>query len=520
MAVEVLPRMVLNDKSLLDEILKLEIQDCDFRDFVLGKDIIEILVDIRSSLLEEDGDLYSQEEKIKELWIKLIDKSIKCLRYFDEREPFKNNTNKKPETYRLEDLKSYFDHFSLFEGLLYGSNNEYRDHVIHVFRIWLLGVVILLTKKSRTDTQIIDKIELDGVDNRENKDKDKNNLFKPGRPELLSMWTLISLCHDLGYPLEKRDGIIKKTEEMINNFFPNASITMTYNNISGVYDESIRNIVKFISSKIEEESLVVENQKNENSTKDNQAKEEKSSPSKKYFSRIQSKYYNKINKSLESFSHGIISAIILFKSLEYFSESDFSIEGDYSHLEDDAKQFYIRREILRSIAIHTCFNVYHIKTNTFPFLLILCDELQEWDRRTFKDFYLKKQNIEYNVELDIDRLKENEVFICETLTINKITDYKILFNRYIRQYEKYRKIFRDGLDTSHREFSFNKKIKTNNEEIIFEIDISKKQDSKFIIQYKTGAAGEVFNSFIQEKIKNTYEYDVIEGKCIVYRRKY
>ena len=31
---------------------------------------------------------YLQEQELKSLWIKVIDKSIKCLRYFDEREPF------------------------------------------------------------------------------------------------------------------------------------------------------------------------------------------------------------------------------------------------------------------------------------------------------------------------------------------------------------------------------------------------------------------------------------------------
>lgn len=33
--------------------------------------------------------------------------------------------------------------------------------------------------------------------------------------EKLSMWTIMSLCHDLGYPLEKCKKIIDKTEKMM-----------------------------------------------------------------------------------------------------------------------------------------------------------------------------------------------------------------------------------------------------------------------------------------------------------------
>jgi len=491
--------MNLNDVVLLDKIIKLRMPVCGSNDFVLEKDIKKELHKIYSSL-KKKVDLYSLEEDIKKLWIKLVDKSIKCLKYYDQREPFIKYKNKKPETYRIEDLKLYFDQFSSFEGVLYGSNKEYRDHVIHAFRIWLLGVFILLTKSSKTDTRIINKIVLDGVINYDK--NDKNDLFDLTIFELLSIWTLISLCHDLGYPLERRDEVIKKTEKMMTGFFPNANITMTYNNISGVHDETIRNIVKFISSKIES-SVTKDNSENKT----------------KYSTRIQSKYYNKINKSLESFSHGIISAIILFKSLEYFSESDFSIEGDYSYSKDDAKQFYIRREILRSIAMHTCYNAYHIKTTTLPFLLILCDELQEWDRKTFIDFYLGKQNIDNNVDLDLNKLKKNEVCICENLKFKITPNYEKLFDKYFKQYEKYKKIFRDGLDTNHREFSFNKQVKIKNNEIVFVMDISKNENSKFIIEYKTKASRDEINK-IRKKINDKYEFITGKNNCLVSRKEY
>ena len=52
--------------------------------------------------------------------------------------------------------------------------------------------------------------------------------------------------------------------------------------------------------------------------------------------------------------------------------------------EEEARQFIIRREILRAIASHTCPEIYHSKPNTFSFLLLLADEMQFWGRPTFE----------------------------------------------------------------------------------------------------------------------------------------
>jgi hypothetical protein len=41
-----------------------------------------------------------------------------------------------------------------------------------------------------------------------------------------------------------------------------------------------------------------------------------------------------------------------------------------------AKQFVVRREILRSIANHTCQDIYHLQFNTLSFLLYITDEIQ------------------------------------------------------------------------------------------------------------------------------------------------
>ena len=113
---------------------------------------------------------------------------------------------------------------------------------------------------------------------------------------------------------------------------------------------------------------------------------------------IQTKFRDKFSKSLEEYKHGIFSSLLLFKNFTYFLESDYYISGD-NLSEEDLRQFYIRKEILRSIAGHTCPKIYHLSLNTLSFLLILCDELQEWNRPKFDDLIKREPSKEPEVEI-------------------------------------------------------------------------------------------------------------------------
>ena len=91
---------------------------------------------------------------------------------------------------------------------------------------------------------------------------------------------------------------------------------------------------------------------------------------KRYVARLQPKYYFKLQKSLEHSQHGILSSLIIYKHLLYFLESDYSLNEDYMFDHEDSRQYYIRREILRAIASHTCHDIYQNDMLRFSFLLI------------------------------------------------------------------------------------------------------------------------------------------------------
>lgn len=457
--------------------------------YPLDDDIKTILVNIKQNGLDKGSDELSYEinYEIDELWNILIEKSIICLRIFDKREPFMVN-GKHQYVKGLDKLKDYYKNYTDFEGVLYGSDAYYRDHVFHVIRVWLLGVYLLLSTNNQIvpdKKRLIDLIHFEGemtekVEKAEEDDikkilkdlkdgdstviKKNDKYFKIQKKmndsgveeyillsantfndevnilEKISMWTIMALCHDLGYPLEKSKKILFKTEKMMEAFISNPYVERNLK-FDGTQDSNNLDIILFISKKMKP---VLEN--NEKFVA-------------KYTASIQDKYKCKYKLSLEDFSHGIISAIIIYKMLIYFIESDNNPDPNYVFDNEDARQFYLRRDILRAIASHTCDNIYHIDVSTFPMLLFVCDELQEWGRKTWKNMYRGIPNsavklsilsfntkiIEYDEEIDMKNAVDNQLFDNIERIIKK-------------QYILYLTTFRDGQYTARREFDFKKHI--------------------------------------------------------------
>ncbi len=278
---------------------------------------------------------YEMNGEIDKLWNILIEKAIICLRYFDKREPFMEN-GKQPYVYGLDSLEDYHKKYIDFEGVLYGSDAYYRDHVFHVIRVWLLGVYFLLNDNTfitGEGKRLIDVIHIEGdsnvrvecvgkdeIDKKYQGSNDGNGIFikkddkfykihkdeansenytlilsnsfssQINILEKISMWTLMALCHDLGYPLEKSKKILEKTENMMEAFVaqPNISGDLRFD---GTRDSNNKDIILFTSKKMK-----ATNRDGEIAT---------------YKASVQEKYKFKYMLSLEAFAHGVISSIII-----------------------------------------------------------------------------------------------------------------------------------------------------------------------------------------------------------------
>ena len=467
-------------------------------DYPLDNDVIKELNKLYSKLeLESDDFLIFKYRKdiIDPLWRLLIEKAIKCLRYCDVREPFKDTgRDKSPKAYGIKELQEYYDKYTEFEQLLYGSSRYYRDHVVHVFRTWLSGVTLLIRDTGNGAGEYLNSIKIH--------ENDFEGELSPR--EILSMWTIIALTHDLGYPLHTAKQIIDKTHSMVSTFISNPDISMDFS-FRGVQNYMNDFIIRLMSSKMikyKTEEII---------------KGDETVINQLFAARLQPKYYFKFQKSLERNSHGILSTLIIYKLLTFFLESDYNINEDYTFTLEDQRQFYIRREILRAIASHTCDDIYQLYTTSFSFLLRVCDDTQEWGRKNITELYADSAR-EYelkDIALYYDaNAEQNVCIIDETFAINDKDEIISLINEMRKQSLTYVTVFRDGQDTDKRDFSFKRMltIRYTGATILLELSIEKDKESGLFgkITYDSSEA-ETKKMFSDEFCKSIHCFDREKG---------
>ena len=470
--------------------------DFEILEHPLDKVVAAQLKELKKSIRDDDDDyhIFNYIDIIKDTWKIIIGKSIKCLRFFDTREPFLSHPNKRPIAYGVNELSNYFEYYSDFESMLYGGGKYYRDHVVHVFRVWLLGLACLLDNNA----DYLNKITI-------------QQDIKINPLEKVSIWSMIALTHDLGYPLEKAQEIIDKTKNMMKSFISNPIVSMDLS-FNGIQNNMNDFVIRFMSSKMHEIDTMCPK---EDSHTDS---------SKQYVARLQPKYYFKLQKSLECCKHGILSSIIIYKLLIYFLESDFNINEDYRFNEEDVRQFYIRREILRSIASHTCHDIYHLSMLSFAYLLIIADDSQEWGRKRLSELYVKSNSKyefgdiipHFNVATNKQEDPVHECTISEQFEFpdDDLSGVKQILISLQSQYESYKEIFRDGQDTANRNFIFKKQCtiisnKSRKPTYNVEFKIPNEDRSVFVIKFSSTDVNRDKDSLGTELLKKIYGEDKI-----------
>jgi len=469
----------------------------------------------------DDYEIFHHREITDKLWGMLIEKAIKCLRFYDKREPFFNQedtSNKNPKAYGVDGLREYFQRYAEFEQLLYGSNQYYRDHVIHVLRTWLSGVEMLV--KNPNDAPFIDDIRI----------FEKSYSPSLNRIEKLSIWTLISLTHDLGYPLQTAKKIIDKTRAMVSTFImsPDISVDFSFHGVQNYMNDFI---VRLMSSKMRECLNTANNPDACDRRDDCICKADCLTDASKCqnvlsVARLQPKYYFKFQKSLEQNQHGILSTLIIYKLLTYFLESDYNINEDYTFDNEERRQFYIRREILRAIASHTCDDVYQLYLASFSFLLRVCDDTQEWGRKNITELYVKSDTaamlneIDFKIDTSDADIKTHQCTIAEEISISEgVEVVSTLIERFRKQALTYITVFRDGQDTDKRDFAFVRKLKikySGMEKIELILNISKDEASSltgYIAYNSNGSQNEMFGKQFFDSVIHLHRGDCSKKNC-------
>lgn len=284
---------------------------------------------------------------------------------------------------------------------------KHRDHYSHSVYVFALGLAIYANDGA------FRKAFLDfyGYDNND------NNSYN-----FLKYWGLVSLFHDIGYPFELAHAQIK-----------------TYcDEIWGKDDDNLYvsygNLVKFITL----DSGVVERLR-KTFTQDNSFATMNDLLS--YGLNVRLGYEKEaVERKLEErivyqknfMDHAYFSAVLLAKKL--FSVTDFEMTMQYL-------------DVLTAILLHNSFNKYDapgrrpisVSEHPLSYLLILCDELQSWDRLAYGRIS-KLDPIAWDIRLDISDKKVKIRYVFDSF-INKeysedTSRVKVIYNKnYIKMKE-------------------------------------------------------------------------------------
>lgn len=344
-------------------------------------------------------------DTVLKLWKNLLGDAIVFLKSRDDRERYHDG-----ETFGVDNIYDLLKTFKKFETILYGASEYYRDHLAHVFRVFLLGDCLIRENFGYS------KLDVGHAH--------FNDEISPQEKEC--MWCIIALTHDLGYALEMIDTINKQVGDMVKKYG-----RVTIQELSCLFPPQRQTIdelmLRFISSNLQSRSDLKEPQ---------------------YTTHVQSKYFLKFARAYERYDHGLITSGVLMRELVYFLESDFMMDSHKLLDKSDAKQFLIRQNILRAIASHNCDDIYHLNVANFPCLMLLLDEMQEWGRPRLSDVF--KTNIP-TTSLVINSFSDSGVnyvveFECERPSTYEKTELKKNISSYfVRKSERFIKKFRSAV---------------------------------------------------------------------------
>ncbi len=292
----------------------------------------------------------SYQESLLELWPSVLTDALRKLKENDTREC----DPKKPElltffhaeSLGIEELEEVLEAFSEFEGLLYGASpDRYRDHIMHSFRVWIVGQAVL--------NECLEGELSTGEDPR----------LQISSEEWQCMWALVALCHDIGYPLGAVEKINRRARDTFRKLglVPSGDLRFAFQQQMLPFHDTV---IRLIASKAVEARCTCY-QPSEPAKESASTRAQADTASQEgYLTHLQNKYYLKLLKSFDRLDHGIVSALLMSRSLVYFLESDFSHDSWKALEREDCRQFLIRREVLRAVASHTCPDIYHLQFDT------------------------------------------------------------------------------------------------------------------------------------------------------------
>ncbi len=283
-----------------------------------------------------------------------------------------------------------------FEDLLYGLEPYYRDHTLHSLWVYLIGEYILReikpTNRRDTNWYLYNDIDHDqkkydySEDLIKEAEKQEERFIGKVEKHKDAIWCIIALCHDLGYSLEKLKNLNEKVQAVLKFYdvpdFKRVgySLDIEHQYILSQFLELMAMDVRIVPS---EDYWEIDDLKE----RVDKGKLTQDQYNKQLEQKVLIKCYRddttywRLCRALEKRQHGILSAYLIYKILDIFSDTSVRGPAEEWGLDDNEVAYnIIRGDILFAIAQHQ-FDFAHLnQLSSLADVLMLADELEEFSR--------------------------------------------------------------------------------------------------------------------------------------------
>jgi hypothetical protein len=370
-----MPLLALNEKAVVDSFKK----DLDSITFLAHCDTDKLKAQL-DELTDPNKSRYEMRRTAKVIWKLLLRESLNAV---------VDNTR------GVDELSSYFDKFAKYENMLVALDENYRDHVIHTLWVMLLGYYVIKVSPTYNnisyDGMLFDESQGTAQQSIEHLRTQLNTYQHP-------LWSLIALTHDLGYPIQKSKAANDTISDIIKSYGFLRQTPMEYN-FTVVHHTAIQQLLDIMSAIVIWLPGGFKVGHRAGAQLD-------------------------MAKSFEALDHGIMSAYLLLKHLDFFCDTwnITELEGMNYTEPKWAAEIIVSTNLLSAISSHTSKNYYTHGSGDMSDLLFLSDELEEFSRFSFVNDDWR--NVKCRTEFEFEKNSLSFKYVFED---NPLGDLKSFF---------------------------------------------------------------------------------------------
>lgn len=283
--------------------------------------------------------------------------------------------------YSREHIAKVLEGFPKIQKALFGLELEpelgerYRDHFLHMFNIFVFGARVLSKViESDRDGELLKKLFKVTREPEKVRTLFRNGEYTPAE-RLFFLWTLTSTFHDVGIPIQH----LPNFQKGLNSFIEHFGLRISEFSVEREPAVDCRlDYYLELMARIYNDGITLEEEKGEYKKTD----------------RPHPYVYKALLNEYSQNNHGAISAICLYKSIE---ETFYKGKKEEERLDLDMEEIEVYNDLVfeeditrvaLAIALHDAKpelypKIFPISFRKFPllFLLIFCDELQEYFRQ-------------------------------------------------------------------------------------------------------------------------------------------